>query len=47
MIKIQTLIERTGSQIEKKFCVNDWLVHINSNPESRYVNVDDSLECMN
>lgn len=44
MITIQTLIERTGSQIEKKFCVNDWLMHVNSNPENRYVNIDDSLE---
>lgn len=41
MIEIKILIERTGSQIERKFCVNDWLMHINLNPESRYVNVDD------
>ncbi|MBD7969298.1 hypothetical protein [Paenibacillus gallinarum] len=44
MIEIQALIERTGRQIEKKFCVSDWLMHINSEPESRYVNIDDRLD---
>jgi hypothetical protein len=44
MLEIRPLIQRSPRQIEAKFGVNDWARYIESNPEIRYVEIDNGPE---
>lgn len=44
MIEIRPLIQRSGRQIQTKFGVDNWLEYTKSNPESRYVDIDNSSD---